>query len=240
MNEFDVVIGGSGEIGLGIIAKLISEGRNVVYTYNSNSDVVRETDKMYSRIISVKSDVQSSSDIENLANFIEAKRIKISSVIYAAGKTNDKLFISMSEEDFADVMDVNLYGCFRVCKALINNLAVNQGCIVLISSVSGMTGKIGQVNYSCSKAGMIAMCRNLALEYAAMGIRVNCIAPGLIKTRMLDKVPERQLNAIKKNIPLKRLGLPSDVANAVFFLVSGSGGYITGQTLVVDGGLLMR
>jgi len=240
MNEFDVVIGGSGEIGLGIIAKLISEGRNVVYTYNSNSDVVRETDKMYSRIISVKSDVQSSSDIENLANLIEAKRIKISSVIYAAGKTNDKLFISMSEEDFADVMDVNLYGCFRVCKALINNLAVNQGCIVLISSVSGMTGKIGQVNYSCSKAGMIAMCRNLALEYAAMGIRVNCIAPGLIKTRMLDKVPERQLNAIKKNIPLKRLGLPSDVANAVFFLVSGSGGYITGQTLVVDGGLLMR
>lgn len=240
MNDFDVVIGGSGEIGLGIIAKLISEGRNVVYTYNSNSDVVRETDKMYSRIISVKSDVQSSSDIENLANFIEAKRIKISSVIYAAGKTNDKLFISMSEEDFADVMDVNLYGCFRVCKALINNLAVNQGCIVLISSVSGMTGKIGQVNYSCSKAGIIAMCRNLALEYAAMGIRVNCIAPGLIKTRMLDKVPERQLNAIKKNIPLKRLGLPSDVANAVFFLVSGSGGYITGQTLVVDGGLLMR
>ena len=240
MNDFDVVIGGSGEIGLGIIAKLISEGRNVVYTYNSNSDVVRETDKMYSRIISVKSDVQSSSDIENLANLIEAKRIKISSVIYAAGKTNDKLFISMSEEDFADVMDVNLYGCFRVCKALINNLAVNQGCIVLISSVSGMTGKIGQVNYSCSKAGMIAMCRNLALEYAAMGIRVNCIAPGLIKTRMLDKVPERQLNAIKKNIPLKRLGLPSDVANAVFFLVSGSGGYITGQTLVVDGGLLMR
>jgi len=240
MNEFDVVIGGSGEIGLGIIAKLLSEGRNVVYTYNSNSDVVRETDKMYSRIISVKSDVQSSSDIENLANLIEAKRIKISSVIYAAGKTNDKLFISMSEEDFADVMDVNLYGCFRVCKALINNLAVNQGCIVLISSVSGMTGKIGQVNYSCSKAGMIAMCRNLALEYAAMGIRVNCIAPGLIKTKMLDKVPERQLNAIKKNIPLKRLGLPSDVANAVFFLVSGSGGYITGQTLVVDGGLLMR
>jgi 3-oxoacyl-[acyl-carrier protein] reductase len=103
-----------------------------------------------------------------------------------------------------------------------------------------MTGKIGQVNYSCSKAGLIALCRNLALEYASVGLRVNCIAPGFIKTRMLDKIPEENMKTMKKNIPLKKIGSPSDVANAVYFLVSEESSYMTGQTLIVDGGLLMR
>jgi 3-oxoacyl-[acyl-carrier protein] reductase len=243
MNDFDIIIGGSSEIGIEIIKKLTEKGRKVLYTYHKNTSTVTEIEALHQdgpRIIPIKVDVRSAVDIENLASYIAAEKINITSLIYNAGIHNDLLFQMMSEKDFSNVMDVNLNGCFRVCKALINNLAVNQGSIVFISSVSGLVGKIGQVNYSCSKAGLIALCRNLATEYASTGLRVNCIAPGLIKTKMLDKMPEQQLKAIKKDIPLKRIGLPEDVANAVHFLISEESPYITGQTLIVDGGLFMR
>ena len=244
MNDYDLVIGGSGEIGLSIIKKLAGNGRNVLYTYHHNASAVTEIEAWAKgkpgQAIAVKIDIRSAQDVKDLASYITSKKMRISSLIYNAGLTNDMLFRMMSEEDFSSVMDVNLYGCFRVCKALIDNLAVHRGSIVFISSVSGMTGKIGQVNYSCSKAGLIALCRNLALEYASVGLRVNCIAPGFIKTKMLDKIPEENMKIMKKNIPLKRIGSPLDVANAVYFLVSEESGYITGQTLVVDGGLLMR
>ncbi|MEA4841206.1 MAG: SDR family oxidoreductase [Bacteroidales bacterium] len=244
MNDYDLVIGGSGEIGLSIIKKLAGNGRNVLYTYHHNASAVTEIEAWAKgkpgQAIAVKIDIRSAQDVKDLASYITSKKMRISSLIYNAGLTNDMLFRMMSEEDFNNVMDVNLYGCFRICKALIDNLAVHRGSIVFISSVSGMTGKIGQVNYSCSKAGLIALCRNLALEYASVGLRVNCIAPGFIKTKMLDKIPEENMKTMKKNIPLKKVGSPSDVANAVYFLVSEESGYITGQTLIVDGGLLMR
>ena len=244
MSHFDIVIGGSGEIGIEIVKRLRNTGRNILCTYHKNSSTITEieviTQGKPGQIISKSLDVRSASDIESLAAYIASEKITISSLIYNTGQTNDLLFQTMSVEDFSTIMDVNLNGCFRVCKALINNIAVNQGSIVFISSISGLVGKIGQVNYSCSKAGLIALCRNLASEYASMGVRVNCIAPGLIKTKMLDKMPEQHLKAIKKEIPLKRIGLPEDVANAVHFLISEESLYITGQTLIVDGGLLMR
>ena len=244
MNDYDLVIGGSSEIGFSIIKKLAGNGRNVLYTYHHNASAVTEIEAWAKgkpgQAIAVKIDIRSAQDVKDLASYITSKKMRISSLIYNAGLTNDMLFRMMSEEDFNNVMDVNLYGCFRVCKALIDNLAVHRGSIVFISSVSGMTGKIGQVNYSCSKAGLIALCRNLALEYASVGLRVNCIAPGFIKTRMLDKIPEENMKTMKKNIPLKKIGSPSDVANAVYFLVSEESSYMTGQTLIVDGGLLMR
>ena len=242
--NFDIIIGGSSEIGIAIIRKLILNGRNVLYTYHSNNSILSNM-KAFSKdkpglLIPFKLDVNSDQDIDLLSSYISSENIRISSLTYNAGKTNDLLFNSMTEKDFTDIMNVNLTGCFRVCKALVNNLAINQGSMVFISSVSGLVGKIGQVNYSCSKAAIIALCRNLAREYAGMGVRANCIAPGLIKTKMLDKMPEINLKAIKKDIPLKRIGLPNDVANAVFFLTSDESAYITGQTLVVDGGLVMR
>ncbi|MFA7044013.1 MAG: SDR family oxidoreductase [Bacteroidales bacterium] len=244
MNDYDLIIGGSSEIGLSIIKKLAGNGRNVLYTYHHNASAVTEieawADGKPGRTIAIKIDIRSAQDVECLVSYIASKKIRISSLVYNTGLTNDKLFRMMSEEDFNSVMDVNLYGCFRICKALIDNLAVQRGSIVFISSVSGMTGKIGQVNYSCSKAGLIALCRNLALEYASVGLRVNCIAPGFIKTKMLDKIPEENMKIMKKNIPLKRIGSPSDVANAVYFLISEESSYMTGQTLIVDGGLLMR
>ena len=244
MTDFDLVIGGSGEIGIEIIKKLTGKNRNVLYTYHKNAAVVNEIEaQLHSKsgqAIAIELDVQLPHHIERLANYISSEKIKISSLIYNAGKTNDRLFHTMTEEDFTDVLDVNLYGCFRVCKTLINNIAANRGCIVFISSISGLVGKLGQVNYSCSKAGLIALGRNLATEYAGLGVRVNCIAPGLIKTKMLDKMNEQHLKSIKKEIPLKRIGLPEDVAAATLFLISEESCYITGQTLIVDGGLIMR
>lgn len=244
MNDFDLVIGGSGEIGFSIIKTLALKGRNVLYTYCHHKSVIsameHATRNASGKILSRKLDVRSAEEVKNLATFIESENIGIRSIIYNAGQTKDMLFRMMSEDDFSSIMDINLNGCLRVCKALIDQVAVSRGSIVFISSVSGMTGKIGQVNYSCSKAGLIALCRNLALEYAGSGLRVNCVAPGFIQTQMLDKIPEENLKAMKKNIPMKRVGSPEEVANAVHFLISDESSYITGQTLVVDGGLLMR
>jgi 3-oxoacyl-[acyl-carrier protein] reductase len=243
MHNFDLVIGGSSDIGVAIISKLVENGRNVIYTYNSNfsvKDRIEASLKEHSnRVIPMKLDIRSNKDISDFAKNI-SKKFKISSLIYNAGKINDKLFYTMTEQDFTDVIDINLYGCFRVCKAFINEIAVNEGTIVFISSISGMIGKKGQANYSCSKAGMNALCRNLAIEYASMGVRVNCIAPGFIKTKMLEEMSQEHLKDMKKGIPLKRIGSPEDVANVTHFLVSKESQYITGQTIVVDGGLLIR
>lgn len=244
MNDFDVLIGGSSDIGIAIISKIISNGRNIIYTYNNNSDITARIQTIpnphHCQIICRKLNINSIDDITEFTAFIDSEKKNIKSLIYNVGKTKDSLFQGMTDKDFLDVMDTNLYGCFRICKSLINNIAINQGSIVLISSISGLMGRKGQVNYSCSKAGMIALCRNIATEYARLGVRANCVAPGFIKTKMLDKIPSDTLKSMISDVPMKRLGTPMDVANITYFLLSDESKYITGQTFVVDGGLLMK
>lgn len=244
MEKYDLVLGGSSDIGVSIILKLIGERRNVLYTYNLNnnmySDLLNKAKNSGCQVISHKLNIESEEDISAFISFVASGRIKLNSLIYNIGRAKDSLFNNMAYPDFEEIINVNLLGCFKICKGLINNIAVNRGSIVLISSVAGMTAVKGQVNYSCSKAGLIAFGRNLALEYGKIGVRVNCIAPGFIKTKMLENMTESQLSQITNQIPMKRLGLPLDVANLVHFLISDENQYITGQTFVVDGGLLMR
>jgi len=178
MKTFDVIIGGSGDIGLAIVMNFLERGRNVLYTYNANSDVVdlvNNANVFECEAIALKLDTTSHDDILNLSVYIKSNQINVNNLIYNVGKTKDLLFKSMTEQDFMDVLNTNLIGCFRICKALIDNIAINSGSIIIMSSISGVSARIGQVNYSCSKAALIALGRNLAAEYAKLGLRVNSI-----------------------------------------------------------------
>lgn len=157
-----------------------------------------------------------------------------------AGITKDALIIRMKEEDFDNVIDVNLKGVFNCLKAITPIMMKQKhGKIINLSSVVGITGNAGQVNYSASKAGVIGMTKSLAREVGSRGINVNAVAPGYIETDMTEALADKYKEEMKKTIPLKRLGKASDVANVVAFLASESADYVTGQVIQVDGGMLM-
>jgi 3-oxoacyl-[acyl-carrier protein] reductase len=157
-----------------------------------------------------------------------------------AGITRDGLFLRMATEDFDQVVATNLRGPFLVCRAFARGMAkARGGRIVNVGSVVGLTGNAGQANYAASKAGLVGLTRSLAKEFAGRGITANVIAPGFITTDMTAAIPEAQQKAMLEAIPLGRFGLPADIAATVVFLCSEAAGYITGQTLVVDGGMTM-
>ncbi len=157
-----------------------------------------------------------------------------------AGITKDQLMLKMTEEDWDSVIDINLKSCYNTCKALMRAmLKARQGKIINISSVVGLTGNAGQVNYASSKAGMIGFTKALAQEVAKRGITVNCIAPGFIETRMTDAMTEEQRKNVLEKIPMGRMGSTKDIANAALFLASPFADYITGQVITVDGGMVM-
>lgn len=157
-----------------------------------------------------------------------------------AGITKDNLLLRMSEEDWDSVMGINLKSVFNTCKILTRPMMkAKSGKIVNIASVIGLTGNAGQVNYAASKSGMIGFTKSLAKELASRGICVNCVAPGYIQTPMTEKLTDQIKEGILENIPLKRIGISSDIAQAVLFLASGMSDYITGQVITVDGGMVM-
>lgn len=163
---------------------------------------------------------------------------RVDIVVNNAGITRDGLVMRMSDEDWDAVLGVNLKGVFNVCRALSRQLMKQRsGSIVNIASVVGLMGNAGQANYSASKGGVVALTKTLARELASRGIRVNAVAPGFIKTAMTDKIPEGIRQQMVSGIPLGRMGEPADVARAVRFLASDAASYITGQVLVVDGGM---
>lgn len=165
---------------------------------------------------------------------------QIDVLVNNAGITRDGLLMKMSEEDWDEVIDVNLKSVYNTCQTLIRSmLKARGGKIINISSVVGLTGNPGQANYAASKSGMIGFTKALAQEVAPRGICVNCIAPGFIETRMTDVLTDNQKEELLKKIPMKRMGHPMDIANAALFFASDQSGYITGQVLTVDGGMVM-
>lgn len=188
----------------------------------------------------VKGDISKSEEVDNLINSAKEKFGTIDIMVNNAGITKDALIIRMKEEDFDNVIDVNLKGVFNCLKAITPIMMKQKhGKIINLSSVVGITGNAGQVNYSASKAGVIGMTKSLAREVGSRGINVNAVAPGYIETDMTEALADKYKEEMKKTIPLKRLGKASDVANVVAFLASESADYVTGQVIQVDGGMLM-
>ena len=235
-----IVTGATGGIGNSIIKKLYDAGANILAT-GTKDEKLQELKKKFQNIQTLKFDI---SKTDNLENFIEdaTKKLggKLDCMINNAGITQDNLAIRMSIEEWKKVIDINLTSTFLISKFAIKKMLKNKkGKIINITSVVGHTGNLGQTNYTASKAGIVAMSKSLAIEYAKKNINVNCISPGFIKTAMTDKIDDKFKEVIISKIPSARLGEPEDVANAVIFLASSHSDYINGETLHVNGGMYM-
>jgi len=235
-----IVTGATGGIGNSIIEKLYDAGANILATGTKN-EKLEQLKKKFQNIKTLKFDI---SQTDNLENFIEdaTKQLggKLDCVVNNAGITQDNLAIRMSIEEWKKVIDINLTSTFLISKFAIKKMLKNKsGKLVNITSVVGHTGNLGQANYTASKAGIIAMSKSLAIEYAKKNININCISPGFVKTAMTDKLDEKYKEAIISKIPSARLGEPDDIANAVLFLCSNQSSYINGETLHVNGGMYM-
>ena len=239
-NNNIIVTGATGGIGNSIIKKLYDAGANILATGTKNEKLEELTQK-FQNIKVLKFDI---SQTDNLENFIEdaTKQLggRLDCIVNNAGITQDNLAIRMSTEEWKRVIDINLTSTFLISKFAIKKMLKNKkGKIINITSVVGHTGNLGQTNYTASKAGIIAMSKSLAIEYAKKNINVNCISPGFIKTTMTDKIDDKFKEVIISKIPSARLGEPEDVANAVIFLASPQSDYINGETLHVNGGMYM-
>lgn len=237
-----LITGGSKGIGSAIVKKFYDSGAKVAFTYNSNQvaaeKIVASLGGDNSRLKCYKLDVKNYEDIEQLIPEIESDMGDIYGLINNAGITKDGAFFRMKHSDWKDVIDTNLNGVFNVTKAFGNKaIRRGEGKIVNISSVSGMKGSQGQANYASSKAAIISLTKTLAREFASFGVQVNAVAPGFIATEMVDAMPDTAKKKINSMVPMRRMGESKEVADAVEFLASSSSDYITGHTLVIDGGL---
>lgn len=236
-----VVTGGSRGIGKAIALKLAKNGAKVAIFATKESDAVKETMEELSKLAGdsmfVPCDVSDFDKVKEAIDSVIEHFGKIDILVNNAGITKDKLLMQMSEEDFDDVINVNLKGTYNTVKACIRPFIRNRyGRIVNISSVVGLMGNPGQINYAASKAGIIGLTKSLAKEYAAKGITCNAIAPGFIATDMTEGLLDKQ-DGLVNMIPMKKVGNPEDVANAVLFLASDLSSYITGEVIKVDGGM---
>ena len=238
-----IVTGASQGIGETIARGLAAEGAAVVLVdvqLEKLEAVVRSIAEAGGKAEARQVDVADTAAVERAVGAIAAAHGRIDHLVNNAGITRDGLLMRMREEDWDAVLRVNLKGTFNFSKAVIRTMiAAKYGRIVNIASVAGLMGNAGQANYAASKAGVIAFARSLAREVGARGITVNAVAPGFIATAMTDVLPEDVKKAYLEIIPLKKFGLPKDVASAVLFLLSEDASYITGQVVSVNGGMYM-
>ena len=239
-NKNIIVTGASGGIGNSIVEKFYKNGANILAT-GTKVEKLEELKKKFNEIKILKFDISQHEKIEEfINNATDALGGSLDCIINNAGITKDNLTIRMSLEEWKKVIDINLTSTFLMCKFSIKKMLKNKsGKIINITSVVGHTGNVGQANYTASKAGIVAMSKSLAIEYAKKNININCISPGFIKTAMTDQIDENHKEAIIAKIPSNRLGNPNDIANAVAFLSSDQADYINGETLHVNGGMYL-
>jgi 3-oxoacyl-[acyl-carrier protein] reductase len=227
-----LVTGGSKGIGYGIAARLAGAGHRVAATYRSG--------EVPNGVLGVQCDVTDPAQVEAAFAQVEAGLGNVEVVVANAGITRDTLLMRMSDEDWDTVIATNLTGAFRVARRAARPMMRGRfGRIIFISSVVGLLGSAGQVNYAASKSGLVGMARSLTRELGSRGITANVVAPGFIETDMTAALTEEQIKTYNDQIPLKRLGSVDDIAATIEFLVSDAAGYITGALIPVDGGLGM-
>ena len=238
-NKKILITGATGGIGTYLVKKFLSLDGNVIAT-GTNEKKLENLKNEFPNINTIQFDLSNHSEIESFVENAFSKLNGIDVLVNNAGITNDNLSLRMKNEDWQKVIDINLSSTFYLCKSVIKKMLKNKsGKIVNITSIVGHTGNIGQSNYAASKAGMIAMSKSLALEYAKKNIFINCVSPGFIKTNMTDKISEEYKNILISKIPMSRLGSGEDVSNTVAFLCSDMASYITGETIHVNGGMYM-
>lgn len=227
-----LVTGGSRGIGLATARRFAALGDKVAVTYNTTPPP--------DEFLAVRCDVTRQEDVDRAFDEVETALGPVEILVSNAGITKDALLLRMKEADFADVLDANLTGAFRVCKrATQSMLRARRGRMILVSSVVGLLGQAGQANYAASKAGLVGFARSLARELGSRNITVNVVAPGPVDTDMTRSLGEEKLTAISELVPLGRVASTDEVAGVIAFLASADAAYITGAVIPVDGGLGM-
>jgi 3-oxoacyl-[acyl-carrier protein] reductase len=239
-----LVTGASRGIGRSIAIALAEAGADVAINYSGSEAAAVETaqavEALGRRAIVIKANVGKADEFEAMVKEVIEQFGAVDILVNNAGITRDNLIMRMKEDEFDQVIETNLKGVFNGIKAVTRSMMKQRsGRIINISSVVGVLGNPGQANYVAAKAGVIGLTKASARELASRGITVNCVAPGFIQTEMTDKLPEEMRESLAGQIPLARLGDPSDIANAVRFLASDASAYMTGQTIHVDGGMYM-
>ena len=241
-NQRVIVTGGTRGIGAGISQAFLQAGATVIATYSSNDSAANEfkiKNEQYSSALDIqKSDVSSSQEVKNLFKYLDEKYPSLEVLVNNSGIRQDAVAALMTDEQWKNVLDVNLTGTFNMSREIIPRFMSNRfGRIISISSLGGDIGFQGQANYAASKAGQVALTKSLSKEVAKKGITVNCVSPGFIDTELIGDLPEEQRKEYLKMIPQKRFGKVEEVAYAVMFLASRGASYINGTSITVAGGL---
>ena len=243
-NKIAVVTGASQGIGKIIAFELAKSGAHVACISRNKKAIESIVDEITingGQASSFPCDISDSDTLSEIITEIIKENSRIDILVNNAGITKDSLLMRMSIEQWDDVINTNLKGAFHCTKAVVRYMMKNKfGRIINITSIVGLTGNAGQANYAASKAGLIGMTKSIAKEVASRGITANCIAPGWIETSMTEKLSEEVKSEFLSHIPVGRIGSPDDIANAVIFLASDEAGYITGQTITVDGGRIIN
>jgi 3-oxoacyl-[acyl-carrier protein] reductase len=238
-----IVTGGTRGIGRAICLLLAEQGSKVFMNYahdqKAAQEVAKAAEKFAGAIVPVQADVTDAAQVTSMMDHVEKEGKRIDILVNNVGMIKDGFLMMMAEGDWADVLKTNLSSVYLCSRAVIRKMIPHkQGKIINIASVSGIIGTAGQANYAAAKGGVIAFTKSLARELGPFNIQVNCVAPGLIETEMVEKMPKEKVEAIVRSTALNRMGKPEDVAWAVLFLASQHADYITGQTIVVDGGIV--
>jgi 3-oxoacyl-[acyl-carrier protein] reductase len=241
-----IVTGGTRGIGRAVAFRLAAEGVNLAISYHSNDDAAEETAEKIREIEALrcelfKGDVSSPGDVEALFKGVSEAYGGVDILVNNAGITRDNLMMRMKEEEFDEVLRTNLKGTYLCTRAALRPMVrARWGRIVNVSSVVGLVGNAGQANYAASKAGIIGFTKSVAREVAQRGITVNAVAPGYVETELTGSLPEQVKDQIRDQVPIGRFAEPGEVAEVVAFLAGEAAGYVTGQTIAVDGGMTMQ